>query len=1447
MSLRRSEAIEHRSLPALRTQLTVWREEIASNTALPSWRELGYRGYAVLSGEEPESGGVPVLTRDDIDPVQLQLINRVIAGLVHGEVYQERERLLGDLDLLIAQCDVPESRLEIFREVTAELDRTRGGRAGSYALLGESGVGKTFFWRALAAESGTTEGDLRGDLWIYEKSPQTGAEPYGIISGVIEQLLNGLSGSLGRSRDELIQEILRELEDEGPVSEILATILTPSIVGALESGNRRLNRSVDYPRLLSRFLVALSGRWDGGTVAIAVDDVQWCDEQSLAAFLATQQETAPLFVLLVGRPGAEGRLSDRLLGPLSFLKSLSERESQALLDSLLVGLDGDFAEPRSTAWILQRAAGSPLEIVESVRALMQTRALSQTAPPAPESFDPLGQLLGQLSPRAFDLLKTLALLLPPVPPQLLSRVEGTTGSDLKAAITEAEELSLLDRNPATGEVGFRHDTIEGRLRSAALGEAERVHSTATLLIESEGSAGERVSYVLARMLAEQKGEPFLQPERAVPLLSDGARRALRLVIPEDALAFAEKAIELGQDGEPGVGVLELHLIAHEAASLADNAEAMSHHFRFIKATRDPIALNTARALWISRTYAKLWLRGASRIGWKSLNELGALPEVDLQDREQRERAFAEAAANLSRRNPERLFRRIRDLPPTSDGRSILLSQICALLLLPLLTIEPNAAPLLASIILREATTYGRAPYTGFGFLFWASFVSGRGAPVRLRHRLGVLATELSAPEEAEHKVRTYATILFLHWFEDHRSFADRYTTLYQQGLRLGSYEWAHHAAHLHGQSLFFRGEPLRGVYAAIGKYRRRMEEHGLDRISTAAGKFQQAAECLAGDTEDPLRFSGSVQNEDSLLEALTESEDYLGLAGFYLLKGVLAVYGDAPDLAVRHLSKYASTTEIGVTMYPVTAAIFLYGMMAWRMGMRTEAEEALRRTRRFGNIASGTHRTLALEAERANARGRRKRSDGLFRRARLEALKDGFPNEAALIAERHGNVLRDWGGRTEEAIEALHMAHSLYHRWEALPAANRVAARIDEVRSGYVHRAEPAEPGEREKEDVATTVPQAGALLQRSSALGEDAQRQLIATQRNALLLFSSLSEALFLTDTTGAILFHNPAAIPYVELLPDERAVWESDSEELLRGTLQKAISTEEVVEEEKEWRGRTVRIAVSPAPTTERGHLAAVVIRDVSELRSRERELIVADRMYSLGLLAATVAHEVGNPNHILQLNAEVLKLLLTQVPEEGGNFQDWQSQAEEAIDNILHGAHRINEVIGQVKEYGREGRKEELEPQEPREIAQRVVRFSQLMVRRFTRDLIFEVEPNLPPIRAIKGLLEQALVNLIRNACEALPSQEANVCLRVRNEPEKGTVCFAVCDQGSGLPGNSLSSVETPSPQPFQTTRGSEGGTGLGLVIVRSILDRHNGSLTYTSDEEYTTIAEVRIPHA
>ena len=221
-----------------------------------------------------------------------------------------------------------------------------------------------------------------------------------------------------------------------------------------------------------------------------------------------------------------------------------------------------------------------------------------------------------------------------------------------------------------------------------------------------------------------------------------------------------------------------------------------------------------------------------------------------------------------------------------------------------------------------------------------------------------------------------------------------------------------------------------------------------------------------------------------------------------------------------------------------------------------------------------------------------------------------------------------------------------------------------------------------------------------------------------------------------------------------------------------------------------------------------------DVAEVeRQRDERLVRADKLATLGALATGIAHEVSTPLGVIVGRAEQIAPKLAH--DERGRH---------AVQAILEQSDRIRTVIRGFLALAR-GDAPPFDHVDPSSIAAKSI---DLVEHRFAKagvTLTSDVAPNLSQIACEARLLEQALVNLLLNACEAC-ADGGHVALQVRGDAER--VAFVVVDDGVGVEAESAASIL----QPFFTTKASGEGTGLGLAIANEIVSHHRGTLTIAS---------------
>lgn len=218
----------------------------------------------------------------------------------------------------------------------------------------------------------------------------------------------------------------------------------------------------------------------------------------------------------------------------------------------------------------------------------------------------------------------------------------------------------------------------------------------------------------------------------------------------------------------------------------------------------------------------------------------------------------------------------------------------------------------------------------------------------------------------------------------------------------------------------------------------------------------------------------------------------------------------------------------------------------------------------------------------------------------------------------------------------------------------------------------------------------------------------------------------------------------------------------------------------------------------------------RQTGELeREREAALAKAEKMAALAALSTGIAHEIGTP----------LGIIVGRVEQALDRTQDERTRA--ALGVVGEQVERIRRIVNGSLALAR-GDTPLLVKTPPGSVARRAV---DLVRHRFDKagiEIACDVEDKLPAVACDPALFEQALVNVLLNACEATP-RGGHVRLSVKAEENR--VQFVVDDDGKGIPDD----VAQKATEPFFSTRKGEGGSGLGLTIAREIVSHHAGAIT------------------
>ncbi len=251
----------------------------------------------------------------------------------------------------------------------------------------------------------------------------------------------------------------------------------------------------------------------------------------------------------------------------------------------------------------------------------------------------------------------------------------------------------------------------------------------------------------------------------------------------------------------------------------------------------------------------------------------------------------------------------------------------------------------------------------------------------------------------------------------------------------------------------------------------------------------------------------------------------------------------------------------------------------------------------------------------------------------------------------------------------------------------------------------------------------------------------------------------------------------------------------------------------------------------------------RAVEELRLNQAQLLQADKMKTLGILVSGVAHEINNPTGLLLLNLPILREvyrdaveLLEERYREQGDFplggipySRMRDEVPIMLDETLEGARRIKRIVEELREFARPDDAAVKEPMDLTAVVKGALRLVEPTLRKATSRFTARYADDLPKLRGNPYRIEQVVVNLIVNACQALPDPERGIALELRHDRETGSVILELRDEGRGIRAADLPHLTDP----FFTTKRESGGTGLGLSISAGIVKEHGGSLSFSSE--------------
>jgi two-component system, NtrC family, sensor kinase len=264
----------------------------------------------------------------------------------------------------------------------------------------------------------------------------------------------------------------------------------------------------------------------------------------------------------------------------------------------------------------------------------------------------------------------------------------------------------------------------------------------------------------------------------------------------------------------------------------------------------------------------------------------------------------------------------------------------------------------------------------------------------------------------------------------------------------------------------------------------------------------------------------------------------------------------------------------------------------------------------------------------------------------------------------------------------------------------------------------------------------------------------------------------------------------------------------------------------------GRAVVLNVALAPLyadTEEQTGALVVFEDVTQRLQLEEQLQQREKLSSIGLLAAGVAHEVNTP---LTGVSSYTQMLLGMLPENDPKHA--------LLEKVRRQADRATDIVNNLLNFSRTGSATEFSPTSVNRVLDDTLQLLEPQLRRSQIQVVREYGDGLPHIHGNSVKLQQVFTNLILNARDSISNGDGRIILKTSNGDD-GLVSVEVSDNGIGIEPENVAKIYDP----FFTTKGVGGGTGLGLAVTYGIVQEHSGHISVASTPGQGSTFRITLP--
>jgi signal transduction histidine kinase len=267
----------------------------------------------------------------------------------------------------------------------------------------------------------------------------------------------------------------------------------------------------------------------------------------------------------------------------------------------------------------------------------------------------------------------------------------------------------------------------------------------------------------------------------------------------------------------------------------------------------------------------------------------------------------------------------------------------------------------------------------------------------------------------------------------------------------------------------------------------------------------------------------------------------------------------------------------------------------------------------------------------------------------------------------------------------------------------------------------------------------------------------------------------------------------------------------------------------------------------------MSAYNAKQAQLLEAHQKQLAHTEKLVAQGTLVSEVAHEVNNPNNSLMLDIEIMRKIMEGILPvlddyaadrpgfeiSGLPYAELKEEISALGDRMKRNSERIKRIVSDLRLFA----KNEVMMTDSvimNDVVKSGLTVADHVIRKCTKNFHVDLGEDIPVIKGNTQYLEQVIINLVKNACQALSDFEKGVFITTFFDKEINNIVLTIRDEGKGMGPETLENLFTP----FITTKGKE-GTGLGLSICNNIVKSHGGKIEVESNAGKGTTMRVVLP--